>query len=669
MLPRVPSTYSILLCLLGSAESSALETASASTCASVCRDHTRGTRLRLRPLLHCFAVLSLVLFAIPSFAAGTTYYLNNQSDSNCSDGGPHTSTRPWCTFGPLNRIKTLAPGDQVLLSRGATWNEQLTLTGRGTAAEPITLDAYGTGPSPKILRNQANSDIGVLLTDASYWNISNLEVGRASVGILLHYTQLFNQGINISNVFVHDNKGIWAGHSTDYPVNRHVIDPFASSLNINVSSGILFNLSSYLTFSSSQYVLRDVTLSYIHGAANVDSVAFDAETSTVDNQDGHNAFQNVVLNGLFLSNDNGHAAAAYQRAGLGCSDGLRLLGMSSVTLMNSVLYEEAGCHTPTGTAAVILGRVSGISIVNNIFFGVPHSGSPDETAIDFEWSENQVSLHANLFASNAGAAVEILNIHPNDHTNAIDFRGNTFMQNAHSHRPGAASIWEDNNGHAYGTPSGKILNNLYFEQHGGFLAGRNIVALANFNDLPMTAVSNYAAESFAAAQGRNQWLYMYESSDSTWTELPRYESATDNGAWLAPGGQFVSAFNLAPGTCGGRCYTGGVARVWMAPHAGTVSIRGRILKSDPHGLGVNASITHVSGRNVSPLWPESGGRQFIAGDDQTGYATDLDQIHVEEGDMIRFEVHANGDSVHDIVSWTPSIGYVTRKPRIPLAGF
>src|SRR5262249_34819420 len=234
----------------------------------------------------------------------------------------------------------------------------------------------------------AISDICVLLTDASYWNISNLEVGRASVGILLHYTQPFNRGVSISNIYAHDNKGIWAGHSTEYPVPRKVADPFASSLNINLSSGILFNLASYLTFSNSQYVLKGVTVSNVRGSNNVDSVAFDAETNTIENQDGHNAFQDVLLNGLVLSSDNGHAAKAYQRAGLGCSDSLRLLGMMNVTLMNSVLLDEAGCHTPTGTAAVILGRVSNVRIVNNIFFSVPASDSPDETAIDFEWSED-----------------------------------------------------------------------------------------------------------------------------------------------------------------------------------------------------------------------------------------------------------------------------------------
>lgn len=569
--------------------------------------------------------------------------------------------QPWCSFSPANKIRSFAPGDQILLGRGGNWNQQLSIAGHGTPGEPITLGAYGAGPDPKILRNQAISDICVLLMDGSYWNISDLEVGRASVGILLHYTQLFNNGINISRIYAHDNKGIWGGYSPDYPVQRKVFDPFAKSLNINLSSGILFNIASYVTYSASQYVLKGVSVTDIRGANNVDSLAFDAETNTIDNQDGHNAFQDVVMNGLVFASDNGHAAEIYQRAGLGCSDALRLLGMSNVTLINSVLFDEAGCRTPSGTAAVILGRVHKVTIINNIFFGVPHSGSPDETAIDFEWSESDVTLQGNFFAGNAGPAVEILNIHPGDHTDSIDFSSNTFAQNAQSHRPGAASIWEDNKGQGYGAPSGKIGNNLFFEEHGPFLAGRNIALIKNVNQHQTALVANFAAELFSSAQGKNQWRYQYESSGSNWNDLPDYSSTLENGAWMKSDAQYVSAFNLLPASCSGSCSGGGVARAWVAPHAGTISIRGRVLTSDGRGKnGAYASVNLVSSHGVNQIWPASGGRKLIAASEQAGYATDVDTVHVAQGDVLRFEVHASGENTRDAVSWTPSVGYLDR---------
>jgi hypothetical protein len=607
-----------------------------------------------------FAAIGLIGFSAPAFANGTTYFINNQTGSNCNDAGPHTQAQPWCSFAPINQVKLLSPGDQVLLARGGTWDEQLTLTGSGSATQPIVLGAYGTGANPRIVRNQAISDLCVLLTDASNWEISNLEVARASVGILLHYTQLFNNGIAISNIYAHDNKGIWSGFTTDHPVSHKVADPFAARLNINLSSGILFNISSTLTFSSSQYVLRGVSVANILGRNNVDSVSFDAETNTTDNQDGHNAFQDVTLNGLILASDNGHAGSAYQHAGLGCSDSLRLLGMMNVKLLNSVLYDEAACRTASGTAAVILGRVSDVTFVNNIFFGVPATNSPDETGIDFEWSETRVNLLANLFAANAGAGVEILNIHRGDHTDGIDFSGNTFTNNSRSLRPGAASIWEDNRGSGYASPSGRLENNFYSESNGKFFAGKSIASVTNLKNVTTAAGSDYAAQQFAQLLWRSGWRYMYVTSDSTWADMPMYSATDYDGAWEVSPAQYVSAFNLMPASGGGTRDFGGVARVWVAPRPGTISIRGHVLRSDGQaGSGVYAVINHVSGRNVTQIWPSTSGKQFVEGSDQAGYATDVDSISVSAGDAIRFEVTANGDDSNDTTSWTPSVAYIS----------
>ena len=607
-----------------------------------------------------FLAVALVTAAgAQAHADGTTYYINNGPESNCNDSGSHSMAQPWCTFGPANSVGTFLPGDQILLARGSSWNQELSVRGHGSADAPIILGAYGKGPDPKILRNQAIGDICILLNDASHWTISNLEVGRASVGILLHYTELFNSGITIRNIYVHDNKGIWAGYSTEYPVRHHVLDPFASSLNINVSSGILFNVASYLNYSSSQYVLKGITVSDIRGTGNVDSVAFDAEADTIDHQDGHNAFQDVVLSGLFLSNDNGHAGKAYQSAGLGCSDGLRLIGMTNLVLMNSVLYEEAGCRTSTGTAAVILGRVSQVLVANNIIYGVPASGSPDETGIDFEWSEDHVSLVGNFFASNAGAGLEILNIHGNDHTTAIDLDSNTFAQNAMAHHPGASSIWEDNKGRGYAVPQGTVRNNIYYESHGRFFEGRNIAQVAKLNNAQTSRVANYAAAEFSSVQGKNQWHYIYQRGDSGWSNITDFSSTDFNGAWEASPSQYITAFTMAPASCrGSSCSAGGVARVWVAPYRGIVRIRGRVLPAENHTTGgVSAVINLVSGKNVTQLWPTPSGRQQIAAADQVGYSTNVDEVQVLPGEMIRFEVRSNGNSGNP-VSWTPSVGYI-----------
>ena len=112
----------------------------------------------------CLTAACLFSISVQARAVGTTYYINNLPRSNCSDGGSHSLEQPWCTFAPANKIRTFLPGDQILLARGAAWNQELTLAGHGAADAPITLGAYGSGDNPKILRNQAVNDICVLLT-------------------------------------------------------------------------------------------------------------------------------------------------------------------------------------------------------------------------------------------------------------------------------------------------------------------------------------------------------------------------------------------------------------------------------------------------------------------------------------------------------------------------
>ena len=111
--------------------------------------------------------LGLTCFSTPAIADGTKYFLNNQPGSNCNDRGPHTEANPWCSFAPVNELRVFSPGDQILLARGATWHQGLVLSGSGSALQPITLAAYGTGPHPRILRYQATDEICVLLTNVS----------------------------------------------------------------------------------------------------------------------------------------------------------------------------------------------------------------------------------------------------------------------------------------------------------------------------------------------------------------------------------------------------------------------------------------------------------------------------------------------------------------------
>src|SRR5947209_12940102 len=79
-------------------------------------------------------------------AAGTTYYIDNQAGSNCSNAGAGTSSAaPWCDFTNVNS-HTFVGGDQILLARGSVWN-----TSGGAANNQLNLHGSGTSWSNFIL--------------------------------------------------------------------------------------------------------------------------------------------------------------------------------------------------------------------------------------------------------------------------------------------------------------------------------------------------------------------------------------------------------------------------------------------------------------------------------------------------------------------------------------
>lgn len=86
-------------------------------------------------LLLYFALQSM--FQMKALASGSVYYINNQTGSNCDNTSAGVSeSAPWCDFTRVNGM-TFGPGDRILLARGATWNQQMTINGSGSAANDL----------------------------------------------------------------------------------------------------------------------------------------------------------------------------------------------------------------------------------------------------------------------------------------------------------------------------------------------------------------------------------------------------------------------------------------------------------------------------------------------------------------------------------------------------
>ncbi|MDT8913711.1 discoidin domain-containing protein [Amycolatopsis sp. PS_44_ISF1] len=155
-------------------------------------------------------VAGLSLTALPAaHAAGNTYYV----DPAGSDTAPGTSTATaWRSLGKVNS-QTLQPGDTVRFKAGATWTGQLTPSGSGSAAAPVTIASYGAGAKPKIaaagltgaavqLTNQHDVTIDGLdisNTNGSTTYRDGIVVAAQDAGAL--------PGIALRNLSVHDIDG------------------------------------------------------------------------------------------------------------------------------------------------------------------------------------------------------------------------------------------------------------------------------------------------------------------------------------------------------------------------------------------------------------------------------------------------------------------------------
>jgi hypothetical protein len=446
------------------------------------------------------ALLVLGLSQVPTVWAapsGTTRYIDNRISSGCDDAGPGTAPdAPWCTFTPANAT-TFGPGDQLLLARGASWNQELTITGSGSQAAPFVLGAYGQGDRPVIGRNEETLDRGVYLDNPSHVVVRDLEVKDASVGIEAYYDTLGHENLTFDNIFVHNMAGI---HETNAPqgafsdpIPRCWADPSAhgedgGNLYTNTldgiweSAGIVITGPSNLKFLSTEYALKGLVVSNVEGTHNQQSFSVDFCNGAVDTDGpdwtgGSSLIQDVTLTHLYFHDDDGGYSLGgdNEARAKSCPNSLRFINMSNATLTDSVIDAGAACYTDHGTAGIMIGRVDNATISDNLFINLPVTGSPDQTGIDFECCNNNVTIRNNMFRNIAGPAIEVMAIHgPDDHNTNISINDNLFIDNG-SKTPGYTGTVTRTGGDM--TPTGEILNNTYIAPtgflgyHGGDFEG------------------------------------------------------------------------------------------------------------------------------------------------------------------------------------------------------
>jgi uncharacterized repeat protein (TIGR02059 family) len=163
--------------------------------------------------------LIIVFLIFSSIASATDYYIS--SAGNDTNNGLSSST-PWKTIAKVNSsFSLMKPGDRILFNRGDTFYGTLTVTKSGSAGNPITIGAYGTGTGPIItgfttISGWTNEGGGIYSKTISCQSNPNLLVINGKEYAMGRYPKA---GTN----------AIYTSHSTDVSIT----DPNLNSATIN----------------------------------------------------------------------------------------------------------------------------------------------------------------------------------------------------------------------------------------------------------------------------------------------------------------------------------------------------------------------------------------------------------------------------------------------------
>lgn len=151
--------------------------------------------------------LIIAMLALSTLASAADYYVDCTSGADSAAGlAPATA---WKTLARVSAA-TFAPGDAILLRRGARCAGSLAPKGSGEDGRPIRLGAYGTGALPVIEAGHASA--AIRLSDQQYWEIENLEtVGGDSYGVYVGGTKAVPartlRHFHLRNLVVHGVNG------------------------------------------------------------------------------------------------------------------------------------------------------------------------------------------------------------------------------------------------------------------------------------------------------------------------------------------------------------------------------------------------------------------------------------------------------------------------------
>ena len=234
--------------------------------------------------------------------------------------------------------------------------------------------------------------------------------------------------------------------------------------------------------------------------------------------------------------------------------------------------------------------------------------------------------------------------------------GNIFENNGQNYNWQSALALDDQGDES---PSGTIENNFY-DEPAGITFENSADQWSSYTQSNNNAASSIynAADGFSDTEGTNAWSYFYWPGSGGYENLSFnstnvFWGSTSSGYWSDSDGGSVSQFDMTPDTSSSDW----IYRVWTAPSAGTVSVRGRVLKNQVGGGTLRSRSPAPADRSFGRA---GGRRRTLEAVISRGMITNLDGISVSEGDQIAFCLNnSSGNSANSTVSWAPTVVYTS----------
>jgi hypothetical protein len=286
------------------------------------------------------SLLTLALFIGPVWA-GTTYYVS-PNGNDAADG-----TSPSTPFRTLSRASqlSLGQGDSLLLERGGVWRAQQLIVrfANGSADQPVTVGAYGTGAAPKILGS-------IDVNDADWTPVPNRPnvyrntVGRAA-NAFYDADRFVTRFTSVSQVYATPNSYASVGGSLYYNTGGKNIG------SVDTKMGVSDRL---MWVRDSQHVIVENIESSDSGRIG-GGVSFKVDTSsdvTLRNLRADNAGRHhyeIVDSNRFLGEN---LQANYAMPGQGSTAFVSYSGVDSLTRHDNHVWKNIRYHDPATRSGI-----------------------------------------------------------------------------------------------------------------------------------------------------------------------------------------------------------------------------------------------------------------------------------------------------------------------------